>query len=279
MFPYFEEMRDAMRLRNALTPYLYTESRRFYDTGVAPLHPLYYDFGADEKVYEQLVVEREYMFGERILAQPVTSVTGVPNGTLNSWETYLPAGQWSDWSGSKVTVGPATISSDVGLSEIPLFVRDGGLLPLKTMASVDGNYPTPLVWTVWPGAIQGNYSLYEDEGDADAYKGGEFATTAASFTHGDGGKTFTLTVAGAVSSGALPDSFPMRRSHLLQLRGVVAAGKVVSTASCNGSPVAKGEDGWHLSTEDTLAESKGALVVTCPPASSFDAVSIVVVFS
>ena len=133
MFPYFEHMRDAMRLRNALTPYLYTESRRFYDTGVAPVHPLYYDFGVDKNVYEQLVVERQYMFGQRILAQPVTSVTGVPNGTLKGWETYLPAGTWSTWNGSKVIVGPTRVKTDVMLSEIPLFVRAGGLLPLKTM--------------------------------------------------------------------------------------------------------------------------------------------------
>jgi alpha-glucosidase (family GH31 glycosyl hydrolase) len=83
MFPYFEHMRDAMRLRNALTPYLYTESRRFFDTGVAPLHPLYYDWPKDEKVYETLVVEREYMFGHRILAQPVTKVSSARPAQAN----------------------------------------------------------------------------------------------------------------------------------------------------------------------------------------------------
>ena len=278
LFPYFDHMRDAMRLRNALTPYIYTASRRFYDTGVAPLHPLYYDFGTDDKVYEQLVVEREYMFGERILAQPVTSVTGVPNGTLDGWETYLPAGKWSNWNGSTVIAGPATVRSAVALSEIPLFVRDGGLVPLKTMSSVADDYPTLLVWTVWPGAAQGNYTLYEDDGDSDAYQGGEFATTTASFTGGDG-KVFTLAVGGAVSTGALPTGFPVSRSHSLQLRGVAAAGKAVSSVSCNGTPVAKGEDSWYVSTADTLAESTGALVVACPAVSSFDAVAITVVFA
>lgn len=279
MFPYFEHMRDAMRLRNALTPYLYTESRRFFDTGVAPLHPLYYDWPKDEKVYETLVVEREYMFGQRILAQPVTKVTGVPNGSLPGWETYLPAGQWSDWSGSKVVTGPATINSDVSLSEIPLFVRDGGLIPLNTMATVAGNYPSPVVWAVWPGASEGNYSLYEDDGNADAYQGGEFATTSAEFVTGGGNKAFTLTISGAVSTGALPDGFPMARSHSLQLRGVVAAGRTVTSASCNGKPVSKGESGWYLSIENTLAESSGALVVVCPAVSAFDTVSIVVAFA
>ena len=58
LFPYFELMRDAMRLRNALGPYLYTEARRFFDTAVAPVHPLYYEAPQDATVYEQGVVER-----------------------------------------------------------------------------------------------------------------------------------------------------------------------------------------------------------------------------
>ena len=157
-------------------------------------------------------------------------------------------------------------------------MRDG-LIPFNTMANVAGNYPSPLVWTVWPGASYGKYSLYEDDGDADAYQGGEFATTVASFTGGGGGKTFTLTISGAVSADALPDGFPMARAHSLQLRGVVAAGRVVTSASCNGKPVTKGESGWYLSIEDTLAESSGALVVACPAVSAFDAVSIVVAFA
>ena len=106
------------------------------------------------------------------------------------------------------------------------------------MRSVADVYPTPLVWTVWPGASHGSYTLYEDDGDSDAYQGGEFTTTTASFTGGDG-KIFTLTVAGAVCTGALPTGFPMQRSHSLQLRGVAAAGKAVSSVFCNGKPVAK----------------------------------------
>jgi len=143
--------------------------------------------------------------------------------------------------------------------------------------SVSGDYPTPLVWTVWPGASRGNYTLYEDNGDSDAYQGGEFMTTAASFTGGDG-KAFTLSVAGVVSNGALPPGFPMSRSHSLQLRGVTATGNVVASVLCNGKAIEKG-DGWYVSTEETLVESSGALVVICPAASSFDTVTISVVFA
>ena len=149
---------------------------------------------------------------------------------------------------------------------------------MKTMASVAGNFPTPLVWVVWPGASAGNYTLYEDDGDANAYQGGEFVTTAAAFTGGDGNdNSFTLAVAGAVSAGALPTGFPLTRAHSLQLRGVVAAGRTVSSVSCNG---ALNKDFWHLSSgEDSLAESSGALVVTCPAVSSFAVARIVVVFA
>jgi alpha-glucosidase (family GH31 glycosyl hydrolase) len=39
VFPYLQ---DAAWLRNALLPYFYTAARGAYDTGVAPVHPLYY---------------------------------------------------------------------------------------------------------------------------------------------------------------------------------------------------------------------------------------------
>ena len=37
-------MRDAFQLRYAMIPYVYTAARRAYESGVALVHPLYYDW-------------------------------------------------------------------------------------------------------------------------------------------------------------------------------------------------------------------------------------------
>src|SRR5438309_2329297 len=49
--PYADIMHQAFVLREALIPYIYTEARRTYDTGVAFLRPLYYDSPEAEEAY------------------------------------------------------------------------------------------------------------------------------------------------------------------------------------------------------------------------------------
>eukprot|EP01079_Euglenida_sp_SAG-EU17-18_P008234 gene8234-1470_t len=278
MFPYFEHMRDAMRLRNALVPYLYTAARRFYDEGLAPVRPLYHEYPADPKVYSNDVVERQYLFGDRILAHPVTTATAVPNGTVHGWTTYLPAGIWSDWEGTGVTIGPATVAREVLIGQIPLFINGGGPVPMNTMASVAWDFPDPLVWVAWPGTGNGTFSLYEDAGDSNAYKGGAYVTTTADSSGGlvansSGHITssnFTLIVSGAVVAGPLPAGFPSSRSHVAQLRGIASGGWAIDSVSCNGNTGCPG--GWYItgSNNASLAEPEGSLVVGLGSKSSFE---------
>lgn len=275
LFPYFDLMRDAMRLRNALGPTLYTAARAFYDSGVALVHPLYYDFGSDAAVYEQSIVEREYIFCDQVLAAPITTMTGVVNGTLQ-WPVYLPAGTWVSWNGTQTFAGPATTAETYGLGDIPLFVRGGGLLALKTMASVAA-HADPVVWAAWPGAAAGGFTLYEDEGDSDAYQGGEYMTTTA--TYAATAAAFRLTVAAANVSGALFPGALSARGHVLQLRGVGA--RAVASVTVNGAPVPPAAPGVVPGyavvgeADHTLAAPAGALVVSA--GASFDVFSPTVV--
>ncbi len=49
--PYSDILRSTFQLRYALEPYIYTEARRTYDTGVAFLRPLYYDWPEEAEAY------------------------------------------------------------------------------------------------------------------------------------------------------------------------------------------------------------------------------------
>ena len=182
-------------------------------------------------------------------------------------------------NGTRVSTGPTTISDVAyGLGDVPLFVR-GGILPLKTMASVAGNFPDPLVWALWPGAPTGTYTLYEDDGDSDAYRGDEFVTTQGSFAAN--GAVTTLTVSAAVAAGALPAGFPQARGHVLQVRG--AAGRAVASVTANGVAVPQGAGvpGWAFVAESdhTLAAPAGALVVSAGAWSSWADLVVVVTFT
>jgi alpha-glucosidase (family GH31 glycosyl hydrolase) len=49
---HFDEMRAAMRLRDALVPYIYTAGLAAYRTGVSLLRPMYYSVPNDSAAYD-----------------------------------------------------------------------------------------------------------------------------------------------------------------------------------------------------------------------------------
>ena len=145
-----EQLFDALRLRNALVPYLYSEALRDYKSGVVPVRPLYHDWPHDTAAYSH---NGTYLFGADIIVSPITNVTieRSLNGTgAIMWQTYLPAGTWADWRGvSKNTsiVGPVVAEYAYGLADIPIFTRSA-VLPLGSLATQSGNWADPLIWMV-----------------------------------------------------------------------------------------------------------------------------------
>ena len=282
LFPYFESMRDAMRLRNALVPYIYTASRINYDTAIAAVHPLYYDFPYDGKVFTPSVVDREYMFGDSILASPISTMSDGKRNAEVKWTTYLPQSQvWVNWNGTHVYTGSQSISVLYSAADIPLFVRAGAIIPMQTHNQYsDVAFPDSLVWSVWPGMASGQTTLYEDDGSSDAYIGGQYVLTNASFS-GDPSRssTFVFTIAPATVSAALPDGFPRSRSHALHLRGFSSFWTSVSSAKVNGSPIPSGtgSPGYYIisAADHSLTHPQGTLVVsTGSGLSTFSSVTI-----
>ena len=84
--PYSAILRSTFQLRYALEPYVYTEARRTYDTGVAFFRPLYYDWPEAAEAYES---KGEYVFGDQMLAAPVTTPADKTTG-LATEKIWLP---------------------------------------------------------------------------------------------------------------------------------------------------------------------------------------------
>ena len=83
--PYSSILRNSFQTRYALQPYIYTEARRTYDTGVAFVHPLYYDWPDADAAYTN---RDEYMFGDQMLVAPIVKAgdpaTGLATETVCS---------------------------------------------------------------------------------------------------------------------------------------------------------------------------------------------------
>jgi alpha-glucosidase (family GH31 glycosyl hydrolase) len=115
-----EIYRRYVRLRHALQPYIVTAAREAA-AGVPLVRPMPFADRTDRTVEN---LWDQYLFGPDLLVAPVWQV-GQRQRTV-----YLPAGTWrSYWDRSRVWEGKRTITVDAPLDAIPVFVRDGAVVP------------------------------------------------------------------------------------------------------------------------------------------------------
>ncbi len=203
----FLRMRDAFLLRYALIPYIYTESRRAYDTGVSICHPLYYDYPELDAAYRS---PQEYLFGSQMLVAPVASP--IAKDSLVAGQTiWLPPGEWLEWYTGTMLRGPATVTRYYALDEVPVFLRSGAIIPMEPKMLHTGEKPVdPLILAIAPGD-SGSTEIYEDEGNDTAYKRGVGTWLPVSYRKaGDGRETVAI---GPVRGG-YPGMLKERSFHI-----------------------------------------------------------------
>ncbi len=105
---------------------------------------------------------------------------------------YLPKDTtWYDfWSGQK-NQGGVHLQAAAPLDRIPLYVRAGSILPLGPPEQYAGEKVNgPIELRIYTGA-NGNFTLYQDEGDNYNYETGHHATIPITWSQSDN----TLTIA------------------------------------------------------------------------------------
>jgi alpha-glucosidase (family GH31 glycosyl hydrolase) len=247
-------MMNALRLRSALQPYIYSEARNAYDTAVATVHPLFYDYPEAEEAYNyNLTGGPEFLFGSvPILASSIYDVDATyvgPDGVLGSTRTsWIPPGSWCNWNGTKSFLGPLlTDPIFYTLGDYPLFVPQGSIIPMKTNASISDVFVDPLVLTVFPsliGSTESTYTLYEDDGDSNDFEQGAFSQTVLSSSFSvlsPIGHTITINEAqGNGFKGQKSD-----RLIIIHLRGFMTEsnGSLPSSVTFNKNPILPGTRG------------------------------------
>lgn len=169
---YFDALYDAIHLRYALAPYIYTMARETYDTGISLCRPMYYDYPTDENAY---TFKNEYMFGNDMLIMPITTPAVNDLSTAKVW---LPTGSdWYEWSTGTLLKGGQTIERKFLINEYPIYVKAGAIIPMydETVKNLQDN-TNNVILRIFPG---GDYAtkLYEDDGNNDDYKNSAFTFT------------------------------------------------------------------------------------------------------
>jgi alpha-glucosidase (family GH31 glycosyl hydrolase) len=240
--PYSDLMHASFLRRYAMQPYIYTEARRTYDTGVAFLHPLYYDWPEAPEAYS---AKNEYMFGDSILADPVTEPVST-DSKLAKISVWLPPGDWIEWDTGAHFHGPTTVERSFSISQIPVYVKAGSIIPMQPPMSYTGQKPVdPLILTVFPlrnGQVT-KYRLYDDEGDTPGYRTGRCTWTALRAALNDAGTTLTVTV--SPTQGHY-QGMPTHRAYELRLPGSWPPASVTVNGQALAYTRHAGGPGWHF---------------------------------
>lgn len=173
----FHAMRNAFLLRYALMPYIYTAARKAHDTGISMCRPLYYSYPQKEEAYR---FKNQYMYGDDLMVAPVTQP--MEEGHLYvSKEIWLPPGRWVEWFSGTSLEGGKVVQRAFAIDEIPVYVREGAIIPMQPQMSGVGEKPVnPLILNVFPGN-SGSTRVYDDEGNSQGYLSGEFTFTPVHF--------------------------------------------------------------------------------------------------
>lgn len=165
------------------------------------MRPLFCDFASDTRVWN---MTDEFMFGRHILAAPIveaqyTQEQIVKEDAMTGWDRkqaktvvhnqqvewtapktavkYLPKGTlWYDFWTNKTYQGGRNVTLQTSIDRVPMFVRAGTILPLASeMQYVGEKSWDQLELRIYPGA-DGDFTLYEDEGDSYRYEQGLYST-------------------------------------------------------------------------------------------------------
>lgn len=203
----YRAARDAMQLRHALIPYIYSMAWRAHRTGISLVTPMYY---GDMDSEESFRAKDQYFFGTELLAAPVIKPVSDKTG-LTTQKIWFPQGSWSNFFNGEQIKGGGWHTIKAALEDIPVYAKAGAIVPLAPKISWGGiENPKELDLYIFPGA-DNRFELYEDDGESTDYQRGKYAIT-----------TFTLkknkfTIQAASGDASL---IPAQRTYRIHLRGV-----------------------------------------------------------
>jgi len=107
-------------LRYRLLPYIYSEAVRCVAQSQPVMRPMVFDWQDDPSTY---CISDQFMFGEALLVAPIVDES-------NQRKIYFPEGRWFNFWSEELRNGPRSVNCSAELEELPLFVKEGAIIPL-----------------------------------------------------------------------------------------------------------------------------------------------------
>jgi hypothetical protein len=155
-------------LRYGLMPYTYTLVWQAHNSGMPVMRAMWLHYPDDEYCRK---ASDQYLWGKDMLVAPVYEKGAVTRNV------YLPAGDWYDWWTNKKESGARTVTRNVDLSIMPIYVKAGAIIPfdpVRQYTSQEVSEPTTI--KIFSGA-NGEFTLYNDDGISQEYLTGKGSWT------------------------------------------------------------------------------------------------------
>ncbi|MEG0774182.1 discoidin domain-containing protein [Clostridium sp.] len=217
--PYTSINRKYLKLRQRLTPYLYSYGNEAYETGAPIVRGMVWEFPKDNFAKTKNT-QYQFMCGKWFLVAPVYEDKEVRD------DIYLPQGRWIDyWSGKQYEGGRVINNYSAHLDTLPLLVRAGAIIPMYPESLYDGEVQTneqnPLTIEVYPSGIT-SFNLYEDDGHTTLHRQGSFSKTLITSKEEDGRASITVN-----SSSGTYYGMPFARKYEFIIHTTIDPEKVI----------------------------------------------------
>ena len=205
-------MNRFLRLRHRLIPYLYTMNFRNHREGEPLIQPMYYQHSQAEEAYQ---VKNQYYFGSELIVAPITKPMD-QELQCSKVKIWLPKGIYIDFFHGLIYQGDRWLEMHRDLETIPVLAKAGGIVPLlrDEHAGNDLANPKDMEIRIFAGE-DGEFILYEDDGESLAYLNGDYVRTKMSMDWNTEG-IFRIEAA----QGNL-DLLPVSRNYQLKFIGFV----------------------------------------------------------
>lgn len=168
--------RNYLKLKAAMLPYTYSCAYEAV-AGQPLIRAMFLDYPSD--FTHSAATKYQYMYGPSMLVAPIyqpTQADAQGNDIRNG--IYLPEGQWIDYFTGDVYEGGRILNNfDAPIWKLPLFVKAGAIVPMnRPNNNIYEVNTAERIFDIWP-AGHSEFTLYDDDGNTEAYMRGEHATT------------------------------------------------------------------------------------------------------
>jgi alpha-glucosidase (family GH31 glycosyl hydrolase) len=180
-------IKHYIQLRMRLLPYLYTAFAQYREEGIPPFRAMPFEVNADDAARAELHSSEgarellnttdaaygkrnvkqwddQFMVGDSLLVAPLWEGE-------SERDVLLPRGAWYGLETGERFMGGGIVRVKAGLESIPVFVRDGAIIPMMpSLSSVPKSGEKTTLELVHFGDGSGECKIYDDDGETYAYE-------------------------------------------------------------------------------------------------------------